>query len=1032
MPSQPPCSCARCGSPLDSAPGAGLAEVCFSCIAASLFVEPLPPLSHEDSGDPTPASDESPPRIIGAYDLLREIARGGMGVVWLVRHRPTGRHLALKMLPSSLSADPVRLTRFHSEATLAARLIHPGIVAIRDIGDHDGVPFFVMDYIEGRDLGAVTRNKPMPHREAARIVLSVAAAIQFAHDQGVLHRDLKPSNVLLDANQQPHVSDFGIAKLVEPASDLTGTGEILGSPSFMAPEQVGGQRGSAGVRTDVYGLGGLLYFCLTGRAPFLADSIPATLQRVLTSSPIPPSQWTDGIPPALERIVLRCLEKDPSRRFSSASSLAAELERALRGEPLLTRETSRAQRLAQHLRSHRGSAGWVACAAGLAVAGALATFHLGYRWGRSPVPDLPTQKALFQYVTEVTLAGRSLVDGDHSAARRHLASSAPTNTTPDLRGFEWHWLFAQTAPRPPSLAFSVAGAPTALHISPDGRSILLADSNALRVIPFAGGQELVRHPLPWTDARRTLVTDASGRFCWMGDNVGVHRLDLASGSLQSLHRGPVADIHRLDSAQTVLARISHSDGSSHDRLFNSATGSPMDSKGGAIPASPPRAWAVTRSSNGLRMAWTDPDGLLRIQNLSTHLIEFSAPVVHAPASRWLLDASGTHLVQFGSPHARPTVRHASAWSEAVPIGNDTLRAVDAGFLPDAQTLVTLSPDGLIRSWPLQQATRSAPWDGPVPEDVTPSIVPSQDGSRLAVGWILGEKATCKIWDCRDPGAAPMNFTGFPIAFSPKADQMLLWHPNGELDRVRLDAASEPVRFRINPSPGSLPDQLSFDSGFFACLGHDGRLRLVHAASGQLLPGPARSVRSWVLSPDGDHFLFTGMTGAFLASLRSPDPVEVSNGDIPSMAFHPHGRMAAIGHVNGRVRLMDVASQTKFTDLAGGSGAITALAFSPDGRSLVSGSDDGSLRFWNCATSQEIFKTHLKTGIRSLVFHPDGQHLMVVRHQAIETLDASNGTYSTVTPGKTNPGGFWGSSPRTLPGTPDDPSRVPPSDSLRRR
>ena len=278
----------------------------------------------------------------------------------------------------------------------------------------------------------------------------------------------------------------------------------------------------------------------------------------------------------------------------------------------------------------------------------------------------------------------------------------------------------------------------------------------------------------------------------------------------------------------------------------------------------------------------------------------------------------------------------------------------------------------------------------------------------------------------------MNFTGFPIAFSPKADQMLLWHPNGELDRVRLDAASEPVRFRINPSPGSLPDQLSFDSGFFACLGHDGRLRLVHAASGQLLPGPARSVRSWTLSPNGDHFLFTGITGAFLASLRLPDPVEVANGDIPSMAFHPHGRMAAIGLVNGRIRLIDVASQTRFTDLAGGSGAITALAFSPDGRSLASGSDDGSLRFWNCATSQEIFKTHQKTGIRSLVFHPDGRHLVIVRHRAIETLDASDRGYSTVTPVKTIPGGFWGISPRTIPETSVYPSKVTPSDSLRRR
>lgn len=239
-------ACPTCGgSLLGEAADPSLRAACPHCIAHLL--------SWDAEAPPEPAAD------MGPYQLIHEIARGGMGTVWLATRSTDGVQVALKLLPHSLGADPSRLARFRAEATLAARLVHPHIVAIRDIGEHEGVPYFTMDLVDGPDLGEVAGRRPMPPRDAARIVRTVAMAVHFAHEQGVLHRDIKPTNVLLGPDGEPRITDFGLARLLDMDARLTATGETMGSPSFMAPEQVSGQQLPAGVRTDVHGLGGLLY-----------------------------------------------------------------------------------------------------------------------------------------------------------------------------------------------------------------------------------------------------------------------------------------------------------------------------------------------------------------------------------------------------------------------------------------------------------------------------------------------------------------------------------------------------------------------------------------------------------------------------------------------------------------------------------------------------------------------------------------------------------------------------------------------------
>ena len=292
-----------------------------------------------------PENGRDAPRRFGDYDLLGEVARGGMGVVYRARQRSLGRVVALKVLLGGAFAGEDGKRRLQAEATAAARLQHPNIVAIHDAGMVDGQPFFSMTLIEGPTLADVVRTGALPAPCAARYVARIAEAVHYAHTQGVLHRDLKPSNVLLDANDEPRVTDFGLAKsfvaadvqLSTPNSQLTLTGQVLGSPAYMAPEQATGRSAALGPASDVYSIGAILYELLTGRPPFLGETPHAVIEQVKTLDPIPIRRLKPGIPADLETLCLKCLEKEPRRRYASARELADDLTRFLRGEPVRAR-----------------------------------------------------------------------------------------------------------------------------------------------------------------------------------------------------------------------------------------------------------------------------------------------------------------------------------------------------------------------------------------------------------------------------------------------------------------------------------------------------------------------------------------------------------------------------------------------------------------------------------------------------------------------------------------------------------------------
>jgi TolB-like protein/Tfp pilus assembly protein PilF len=275
----------------------------------------------------------------GDYELLEQIGRGGQGVVFRARQKSLNRIVALKVIGLGHWATEAHLKRFRLEAEAAASLEHPGIVPIHEVGERDGSCYFSMKFVEGGQLDEVVRRKPMSIRQAAELIGKVARIVHYAHEHRILHRDIKPGNILLDAKGEPHLTDFGLARLVESESTVTRTLEVLGTPSYMAPEQAVGNNAAVGSATDVYGLGAVLYQLLTGQPPFAGGTTYETIKLLLDTEPQQPRLLNPKIDRDLSTICLKCLEKDPKRRYSSALALAEDLEHWLRHEPILARRT---------------------------------------------------------------------------------------------------------------------------------------------------------------------------------------------------------------------------------------------------------------------------------------------------------------------------------------------------------------------------------------------------------------------------------------------------------------------------------------------------------------------------------------------------------------------------------------------------------------------------------------------------------------------------------------------------------------------
>jgi WD40 repeat protein len=402
-----------------------------------------------------PSGVTQSPRTLGDYELLEELGQGGMGRVYKARQRRLDRIVALKVIRAGAPASEAERVRFQTEAEAAARLDYPNIVPVYEVGEHDGQPYLAARYIAGGPLSRQLDRFRDDPRAAAGLVAVLARAVHHAHQRGVLHRDLKPGNVLLEWRAEgagppvPHVADFGLARLLDHDSGLTRTGDLVGTPSYMAPEQASGGAAAITTATDVYGLGAILYALLTGRPPFAGATVLATLERVKGHEPERPRRLNPKVGHDLETICLTCLAKDPRRRYGSAEAMAEDLESWLGHRPIAARPATARERLAKWVRRHPTAAAFAALSAAavaLALAGSLWHGHvLGEALADS---DRLRQEGLVRearlrdlvYVADMRLAKEAWDNGDLPHLAELLDRQRPADGERDRRGFEWHWL----------------------------------------------------------------------------------------------------------------------------------------------------------------------------------------------------------------------------------------------------------------------------------------------------------------------------------------------------------------------------------------------------------------------------------------------------------------------------------------------------------------------------------------------------------------------------------------------------------------
>jgi WD40 repeat protein len=525
---------------------------------------PPPPLGSGCQATLPPSRSPDAPALPApdGYEILGQLGRGGMGVVYHARHTKLGRPVALKMILSGKHAGEQELARFKTEAEVIARLGHPNIVQIFEVGEHDGLPFQSLEYCPGGTLERKLHGAPLPPKEAARLVETLARAVHAAHDKGVVHRDLKPANVLLADDGTPKIADFGLARKLDEAGQ-TASGSVMGTPSYMPPEQAGGKVRELGPAVDVYALGAILYECLTGRPPFLAATTYETMVQVMSEEPVPPRQLNAQVPADLETICLKCLRKEAARRYESAISLAEDLGRWLRREPILARPAGAAERVAKWARRRPAVAALLGVVA-LLTAGSLTAITLLYGDAVARAKEASQQRdkaleaeareneerkkavaereraeqrtAMVHYAFQLAQARREAETG-----RLERATALLDQTQPKLRGWEFGHLrlalphlaanseAAKSGGRGESVAFSKDSKLLAVGLANGG--IEICDVRSRKRVRRLKGASLMVWSVHFSPNGRFLASAAGEKD---GEEPGeVHVWDLSTGKSQA-------------------------------------------------------------------------------------------------------------------------------------------------------------------------------------------------------------------------------------------------------------------------------------------------------------------------------------------------------------------------------------------------------------------------------------------------------------------------------------------------------------------
>jgi len=956
-----------------------------------------------------PAAAATKIRYFGDYELLEEIGRGGMGVVYKARQQSLHRIVALKVLRINGRDDANLHTRFRSEALAVARLQHPNIVQIFEVGEHQGYSYFSLELVEGGNLAQRTRGKQLPEEDAARLILPLARAMHYAHQRGVIHRDLKPANVLLAADGTPKITDFGLAKLARTNRRLTRMGDIIGTPAYMAPEQARGNIEAVGASADVYSLGAILYELLTAQPPFVADSAIATLLLVGTATPKEAVELRPGLSPDLNAICMKCLKKEPAERYATAEALANDLEHLLAGKAVAARPLGPVTKLARWTKRARRRAVAIAAAAvmiGLLVAGGLLYIHrlerdrdaaMRERESALSERDAAIDRAEVAEVwrTESRESARivrksmpvieSQLDEAREKARKLEAENARTRQELDEAQRTRHEM-RQTldATLRANYARQLADAAERWLTEPKQVGRLLRDDGRcpqeLRDFTWellSHGRDYLRQSLRGhSGSVHAVAVSPDGRHVASGGEDGARLWDLEKsaeshslfgikGRVNAIAFGPKGKI--VASAATDAVYLWDQNGKQLHKM--------PGHKG------PINALAFRPGAGKLWSAGNDGD--VRIWNTSNgkeevvfqpHKIPNPSPI-HALAITvregvcYFATGGDDLVVRFGAEKA-PTL--------TIELHGHVARIHALAFSPDALTLASGGADETVRLWSTKSGAVKQILSGQ--DGIVRSVAFSSDSRTLAVGMRLLETG-------KDQPAGAVKF--WDVASGKLLRTILLANPIlslGYFDDGRLAVSDgnnvEILRDALPPHAAPvLAIAISPDARIIASGDQDRTIRLSDAVTGvtrQTLKGHAGAVNSVVFRPGGAELVSMGSDGAIRlwesagGALRREIDAHPGGGNC--LAFAPDGALLASGGKDRLIRLWGPAMEPKKT-LEGHADAVSCVAFAPDGLTLASGSVDGSLKLWN-SSDGTLVRTLRETGpgVQSVVFLANGKTL----------------------------------------------------------
>jgi eukaryotic-like serine/threonine-protein kinase len=938
------------------------------------------------------------PKVPG-YEIQGVLREGGMGIVYKAWQIQVGRVVALKMLPAEKKATPRNRGRFKREAHTVGQLQHPNIVQLYEQGEVDERPFFSMEYLEGGSLSDRFRDRPQPPHQAAQLVQVLAETIHFAHQRNFIHRDLKPSNILLtqapsskssgsgprtagSANGTPRdtgasetldisfwtpkIADFGLVKQLDDDSDQTRTIDAIGTPSYMAPEQA---PGTPGVRrgmdpvTDVYGLGGILYWALTGVPPFRGASVVEVLDQVRYKDPVPPSQLRTKLPRDLETICLKCLQKEPAKRYQSAQALSKDLGNFLAGREIEARPVSWVEKGWRWCKRNPGLAAAIACAVLFLVAGSGGSFFYAAKanenaaeatrneaealknLGIAEAATLEARSAtelseLRRYGVEMHLAYAAWKDGTTYLVKRWLEAQKPKKAGDrDLRGFESRYLeqlchLDLRTLRGHSSLWCVA-------FSPDGRLIASGgDGHKILIWNSTNGQ-LIRSVPEKALHVSSLAFSPDGRYlASASDDLAVELWDVGNWQLTRTFLGHTNRVNAVafspDGKQVVSGSADRT-----LRVWNMTTGDQLQ----CLHTAGSSIRSLAFSPAGDRLATTSPDGTIRIWDAKRwkEMLKKEGPGIEVTSAAFSPDGK---LLVTGSHDTTVTIWDAEALNERQTLRGHTGVVRSVAFSPDGERIAS-SADFTVRTW---SASTGKPLlalrghDGEVH-----AVKFSPDGRRLASA---DSDGTVKIWD----------------SMSSEDSLSLRGHTRRRSNHV---SGGDISVTRVQYSP---------DGRWLASAGEDYLVRIWDPSTGkqvQTLQAHTGTVCGLAFSPDSKMLVSASNDGTlrlwdFQAGKESKTLTGHLDG-VLAVAFDPDGRHVASAGKDKTVRLWDLEGGGHRV-LAGHEGEVMAVAFSRDGRRLASGSKDGIIKVWDPETGNMVGSFRAHGEVHSIAFDPDGTRL----------------------------------------------------------